>query len=375
MSQLPIPAIPSSKTTPLDPAQRKFNQLLAKLDKARTELADWQVESARFGTAYEEIARPLLAELQVCRVSATKRLGQLLDDTGWTRAERLLLRELTCELAGTLIGSGQLDADQEASLRALHDKHADVDFDTGNRQAMAEVKSLFEAMSGLDLGDEDVGSEEELLQRAQQRLQAEFREQEAQAGEGKFAQPKKRGRVSAKAKREQEDAQAASQTLREVYRKLAAALHPDRAADEADRAERTGRMQRANQAYEAQDLLGLLALQLEIEQVDAAHVARITSERASHLNRLLTEQLQELQAELTARRFAFCHAYELDPYQPLAAKKLGRLLQREVAELRGALAQAAQDLRQLGGERAAAKRWLKAAQRERDADFAFDLPF
>lgn len=374
MSQLSIPSIPSSKTSPLDPAQRKFNQLLAKLDKARTELADWQAESARFGMAYEEIARPLFAELQACRVSAAKRLGELLDEAGWTRAERMLLRELTCELAGALIDGGQLDAEQEATFRALHDKHADVDFDTGNRQAMAEMKGLFEAMSGLDLGDEEVGSEEELFQRAQQRLQAELREQ-AHAADGNPAQPKKRGRTSAKAKREQEDAQAASQTLREVYRKLAAALHPDRATDEADRAERTGRMQRANQAYEAQDLLGLLELQLEIEQVDAAHVARITSERAGHLNRLLTEQLQELQAELTARRVAFCHAYELDPYQPLTAKKLGLLLQREVAELRGALAQAAQDLRQLGGERPATKRWLKAAQRERDADFAFDLPF
>ena len=50
----------------------------------------------------------------------------------------------------------------------------------------------------------------------------------------------------------------ASQSVRDVYRKLVSALHPDREADGAERERKTALMQRANQAYERNDLLELL---------------------------------------------------------------------------------------------------------------------
>lgn len=367
-----IPQIHSAGGQPLDAHQRKFNRLLAQLDKARTELAAWEAESARFGTAYDQLVRPLLAELRGHRIDAARALDALLGQKGWTRGERQLLRELACEAAADLVDDPGLDDAQQAAFKALHDKHADIDFDTENREAMAGMKGLFEAMTGLDLGDEEIESEEDLLRRAQQRMHEQAQAAQAEGGEPPPARKaRKPGKAAAaKAQREQEAAEAASQNLREVYRKLATALHPDRAADEADRVVRTGRMQRANQAYEAGNLLGLLALQLEIEQVDAAHVARITSERAHQLNRLLAEQLEELKAETFSRRLAFCDGYGFDPHPPLSAKQLGRLLHDEQAQMRAALAMARQDVRAMRGERAEVKRWLKQIQRERaDEDF------
>jgi hypothetical protein len=362
-----IPQIRPAGAQPLDAHQRKFNRLLTQLDKMRAELTDWEAESARFGTAYDQLVRPLLAELRARRIDAARALDALLAQKGWTRAEKLLLRELVCETAADLVDDPGLDDAEQAAFKALHDKHADIDFDPENREAMAGMKGLFEAMTGLDLGDEEIDSEEDLLRRAQQRMH----EQAQAAGEGpvpggKARKPSKA--AAAKAQREQEAAEAASQNLREVYRKLATALHPDRAADEADRVLRTERMQRANQACEAGNLLGLLALQLEIEQVDEAHVARITSERAHQLNRLLGEQLAELKGEMARRHFAFCDGYGIDPRQPLNAKKLGRLLSDEQAHMRAALAMARQDVRAMRGERAEVKRWLKQTQREREED-------
>ncbi len=47
-----------------------------------------------------------------------------------------------------------------------------------------------------------------------------------------------------------------------------AVLHPDREPDEAERVRKTELMQRVNEAYSKKDLLQLVALQLEIEQID-----------------------------------------------------------------------------------------------------------
>ncbi|MBT9597614.1 MAG: J domain-containing protein [Vitreoscilla sp.] len=368
MSNALIPQIRPAGGQPLDAHQRKFNRLLAQLDKMRAELADWEAESARFGGAYDELVRPVLAELRGHRADAARQLDALLGQKGWTRREGLLLRELVCEAAAGLVDDPGLNEAEQAAFKALHDKHADIDFDTENREAMAGMKGLFEAMTGLDLGDEEIDSEEDLLFRARQRVHEQMQAAQAES-DGPVPGPKRRKpnkAATARAQREQDAAAAASQTLREVYRKLATALHPDRATDEADRVVRTGRMQRVNQAYEAGDLLALLALQLEIEQVDAAHVARITSERAHQLNRLLAEQLDELKAEIASRHLAFCDGYGIDPRQPLGAKKLGRLLHDELAGARAVLAMLRLDLKSMRGERTAVKRWLKQVHQRLD---------
>ena len=49
-----------------------------------------------------------------------------------------------------------------------------------------------------------------------------------------------------------------SQSIREVYRKLAGALHPDRESDPQERERKTALMQRVNQAYAKNNLLQLL---------------------------------------------------------------------------------------------------------------------
>jgi len=70
------------------------------------------------------------------------------------------MRELLCEVAGEL-----LDArGQDTELKAMFDKHAEVDFDTEQRESMLAMKELTEAMTGLNLGDDEgVGTHEELL--------------------------------------------------------------------------------------------------------------------------------------------------------------------------------------------------------------------
>ncbi len=359
---------------PLTPAQRKFNQLVRKIEQARAELLAWQEQLPVFAQAYSQRMRPLLADLAAQRRAVAIKVDAMLDQPRWNKTERRTMKAVVCSVTSDLLEDEWTDEADIPALKALYDKHAEVDFDTENRESVAAMKEMFEAMSGVDLGDGEFESEDELMQHAHERMRADAqaREQAAEA-----APPPRKKRPTAAQRRREAEAEEASQSVREVYRKLASALHPDRASDEADRATRTAQMQRVNRAYEAKDLLALFALQLEIEQVDAAHIAKATAERARHYNQLLSAQLEELQAELHVceGRFQMDFGVELglDPFQRLHPRLLGRLLDEAVHDLRLDIAGADRELRQLD-DPVSAKRWFKRMRREL-ASFDDGLPF
>jgi len=358
--------IVAAADVPLTPAQRKFNQLVRKIDEARGELLAWQEQAQLFAQAHAQRIRPMLKELAVRRHAVVVKLDALLAQSRWTKVECATMRTIVCETAAMLIEDEATEDAAAAELKALHDKHAETDFDTGNRAAMAAMKNLFESVSGVPLGDEDFESDAALFSRVNERMQAS----RDAAGP---AEPPRGKRQTAQQRRREAEAQQATQSVREVFRKLVSALHPDRASDAADLAQRTALMQRVNRAYETQDLLALFALQLEIEQVDATHLAQATAERAHHYNQVLAAQLRELKAEVEAREIAFCMQFGIDIELRLLPHKLGKLLHQQQAELAEALAEARLDLRRLD-DPAAARRWLKQMRQEHQA-FGNECPF
>jgi hypothetical protein len=284
-----------------------------------------------------------------------------------------------------------LDDATQAELKALHDRHAEVSLEAVRQEQLQDVKDMLEEMTGLDLGDGPFGSEEELRERAQRLMHERLARQASSGdsgddGDDPFGPPgggaaagagrRASARATATQRRQQQQADEASQSVREVFRKLASALHPDRADDEADRERRTALMQRANQAYTANDLLALLKLQLELEQVDAEHVARASSRHLQHINRVLAEQLEELQDEVDNRSEAFSLEFGIEPWIELNPRRLGPLLEQQVRELREALLHTGRELNQLD-DPARARRWVAQARREQrmqDED-PFDIPF
>ena len=155
----------------------------------------------------------------------------------------------------------------------------------------------------------------------------------------------------------QAQAQAATQSVREVYRKLASALHTDREPDPAERARKTALMQRVNQAYDNKDLLQLLELQMQFEQIDAAHLAGIDEKRLQHYVEVLKEQSHELAHELQDVIEPYARS---PPYGRGSLTPAGILagVQAEAAELRLYSAQLAADLQAFTDLRPL-KAWLK----------------
>lgn len=372
-------AITPTPEQPLTPAQKKFNQLLKKIEQARAELQAWDENTPIFAQGHAQQVRPLQQEVDTCRHTLVLRLDDLLaSPKGWTKKERATMREVLCHLAADLIDSEFIDARQADELKALYDTHAEVDFATEQAQSMDEMKAALESMTGLDLGDDTFESPDELLQhlRARMKDEAAFEGDLDLPGEDDSPAPE-RPRPTAAQKRREQEAQEATQSVREVYRKLASALHPDRASDDADRERRTALMQRANQAYEREDLLTLFSIQLEIEQVDVAQLARATSERARQFNLLLSEQLQQLQDELAMRAERLRMTYRLPQQARLKPGRLTVMLTQEMRHWHAMVQSARRDLRWLDSP-AMAKHWLRQQALELRAledDLRFDLPY
>src|SRR5205823_1944963 len=99
--------------------------------------------------------------------------------------------------------------------------------------------------------------------------------------------------------------QKISESIREDYRKLISALHPDRELDPAERERKNRLMQRANVAYDNRNLLELLELQLEIEQIDQSMINTPSKSRLKHYNQVLTEQYKELRQEISEIEMSF----------------------------------------------------------------------
>ncbi len=95
-------------------------------------------------------------------------------------------------------------------------------------------------------------------------------------------------------------------------------MHPDHEQDPDERMRKTLLMQEVNAAYESGDLLKLLELQLRYEQVDRAHIDNLADERLVHFNRLLVEQVAQLERELASAEAAWRYQLEVPGYQRIA---------------------------------------------------------
>ena len=350
---------------PLTPAQKRFNTLIRQIEQARQTLAAWHENIGHYRVAHAGVMQPLQAELLATLRQWAFALGEAAGRPGWSKAERATLRELTCEAARELLDTNGDDAE----VKALFDQHSDIDFDSEQRESAQLMKAMAEEFSGLDLGDDaEALTEEELFDRMGEGLrQRVAQEQEARAARAATGRKK-----PAQQRREAEEQQAA-QSLREIFRKLASALHPDRETDAVEREAKTAMMQRVNQAYAANDLLTLLELQLQIEQIDASHIASASAARLKHYNTIMAEQLGELRDEITRMEMGWKAEFGISPFAQADPRRLMQVLQTSQMQWRSDLADMQRDIRRVSNG-AATKQWLKA-ERKRLRDGDFDSPF
>jgi len=341
---------------------KRFNSLTQQIAQSRRKLLAWKDNVLSFRQIYTETIVPLQVEAGRETRTWLFKLDALLATGKWSKAERTTANQIVAEAASQLLVAHANDEE----LKALFERHAGVDFETDRQNILKSVKDLTEAVTGVDLGDDkDLNTQEDFIRRMHKSFKAQIQAQEAEASarvqQGHRGAAAQKRAEQAQQRREQE-AKLVSQSIREIYRKLASALHPDRESDAVRRNEKTAMMQRVNQAYAANDLLSLLELQLEIEQIDAKHIANASARQVKHYNRILAEQLEELRDEIELEEVRFMLEFGIDPGLKVNPARLGDLLKDMSYAARNEITMQQQINRMLD-DVGATKRWLKEERR------------
>jgi len=320
---------PGHETASLSKAQQTFNTLVKHIEKRRERLGAWEAVTPAFQKKFVDGLLPLEQEATALRI----RLLHLLDDAflqkGLSKAEQRMLSDLIADMASDL-----LNVSDDAALKVIYDRHRESD-DAGNVAADPEpMKRAPKPMPATEPADDlDALSPDELAERMQAELDAQF-ERDMAAHAAREAQRAKRKKApkqsAAQAKREAEQAES-SKSIREIYRKLASALHPDRETDPQEQQRKTVLMQRVNHAYAKGNLLQLLELQLEIEQIDRRAIDGLSEARLTRYNGILEEQLRELDQEIQHVENDFRRTYGIASSVKIAPDTVIRMLTRDIA--------------------------------------------
>lgn len=336
----------------LSPQQTKFNTLMQRIEQQRELLREWEAATALFHQRYMAEIVPLRQQ-DLALKEQLLRLFDRLSDQKLAKADQTHLNLLICHYIDEVLASVQ-DKAKTAELKAIYNRHAEID-EAKQQPSLQHDKA--QQMDGLHSDGNGQASPEELLAQFQQA--ADEQEARHQAAEAARASGKAQRQDAAKARKQQEADKEASQSVRAVYRKLASSLHPDREPDPAERERKTALMQRANQAYAAGQLLQLLELQLEVEQIDAKHMAGLSNERLKHYNQVLKEQLREIKLEVASIENSFKASFGLSPSEKLAPKKLRPMLASEVAARKHNLTVLGMQLKVFSQDTSEFKAWLK----------------
>jgi hypothetical protein len=315
---------------PVSKGEKSFNALVTKIKERRAKLAEWEAYSGEFNRKYHGEFVPRRKKLDDISVQIVIRLDQSHDMKGLTKTDRQIIGELITYFADQVLMS--VDDPVVAEIVGRY-KPSEP---TAAVKVEATVASAFKSAFDADSPKDDEGvSPEDLLRQIQAQLdQQERREQrERQAREDAQAKRNKarvRKATEERARVEEADVHV---SLREVYRKLASALHPDREADPVERERKAALMQRVNLAYARRSLLDLLEIQLELEHIDQAALDRVNAERLNRWNAVLKEQLDGLDREIVDVERDLQRRCGLRTIGPTSPKIIKRALNEKLAHL------------------------------------------
>lgn len=322
----------------LSPAQKRFNALLARIDKLRAQIADSQIMAHAHRLLYQAAILPLRQSNE----RALKALALWLDE----RLQRAgLPDEQLCQGTAILLRlCASFAAQGDDEMRALHDKRSPQSLDDIKLERMVKTRQKMAAfLAGRsdefgmsDDADGAVGYDSNFeagLDDLHETVRAEqARRQFDYEFEGIYKRRGPASKAGPKVQQQQQQLEAIT-ILRKVYRQLASALHPDREQDAEEQQRKTNLMSEANAAYGRRDLMALLHLQLRIEQASTESLLQLPREKLEAMNLLLKAQADELKEALLGHQNMLINEFNLSPYDTLTAGCLSSALRDEKNEL------------------------------------------
>jgi hypothetical protein len=291
----------------LSPEQKQFNRLLEKFESSAKKIVELNHLRAQFHAERDKKLVPLREQMRQWDTKLVLYLGdRLLAGKGLSKKQQENIAVCALNIGLNLLDGGVVNEQVQRVIDQVRDIYPeevnaldDSDFDSFTTdefeqpQDLEALRSHLETQFGVDLSDvPDLDNAEALWQAAMLKREAAAN---ASAQYGPKKTPKKK---SAKAlAQEKEDADAQS-TIKQIYRKLVSAVHPDREPDELKRLQKTALMAQINTANDKNDLFTMLSLQMQIEQIDPGSIASMADDKMRSYNRVLNDQYKAAQMEV-----------------------------------------------------------------------------
>ncbi|MDQ2819904.1 MAG: hypothetical protein M3Y65_05835 [Pseudomonadota bacterium] len=358
---MPLPSqhavrIAAPAAAPLSKARKQFNTLVKRLETERARLALWHDELPKIRALADNELGPLMDAIDTRQRALVELLHEAWSGKAMSKRDREKLSDIICSIAFDLMDAGRSDD----ALRAIVERHSTSHLDFGSAEDQAAMREALHRETGITLDDDaDLSSPAAMLEAMRVKMAQQMGEQLGMKEEAEEQPaPARPAKVSAREARHQAEEAKLKQSVRDIFRKLASALHPDRETDPTERVRKTGLMQRANVAYAANDLLGLLELQLAVEQIDQASLDGLSDDRIKQYNKILTGQVNDVKAELDAMEYGITMEMGWDFYQRPTLKHMTASLHTDIVRARAHVAHIDADLATLGDVKKL-KTWLK----------------
>lgn len=298
----------------LSPQQKKLNRLIDQIEQQKQELAAWKNAQADIQNYTRSKLLAVYSELHTVLFVQLETLWNHLASDGFSKADLAQIDTKIAALAKVLKKSQMLTSAQKEQVDKI---------DTFYMQHAEHIRAKKAKANSIQ--------SHELAETVEQNVDVDWENYEYDSAQ--YEAERERAKQLKQQEKREQAAKMAEQSLKTVYLKIAAMIHPDREPDEEKKLEKTELLQQVNEAYAAQDLFYLLKLQLQLETNKGLSSKALSSERVKFYQLALEAQSQSLQGQLD-EIFASFHLLSHINAKQLKMSDVYKVIDQDAAELK-----------------------------------------
>lgn len=298
----------------LSPQQKKLNRLIERIEQQKQELAAWQNAQADIQNYTRSKLLPVYSELHTVLFVQLDTLWSHLASDAFSKADLVQIDTKIAALAKMLKKSQMLTSAQKEQVEKI---------DTFYMQHAEHVRAKKAKANSIQ--------NHGLAETVEQNVDVDWENYEYDSAQ--YEAERERAKLLKQQEQREQAAKMAEQSLKTVYLKITAMIHPDREPDEAKKLDKTELLQKVNEAHAEQDLFYLLKLQLQLETNKGLSSKALSSEQAKFYQLSLEAQSQNLQSQLE-EIFASFHLSSHVNIKQLKMSDVYKVIDKDATELK-----------------------------------------
>ena len=296
------------------PQQKKLNRLIDQIEQQKQELATWKNAQADIQNYTRSKLLPVYSELHTVLFTQLDTLWNHLASDAFSKADLAQIDKKIAALAKMLKKSQMLNFAQQEQVEKI---------DTFYMQHAEHLHTKKAKVNSIQNHD--------LAETVEQNVDVDWENYEYDSAQ--YEVERERAKQLKQQEKREQAAKMAAQSLKTVYLKITAMIHPDREPDEEKKLEKTELLQQVNEAYAAQDLFYLLKLQLQLETNKGLSTKALSSEQVKFYQLSLEAQSQNLQSQLE-EIFASFHLSSHINTKQFKMSDVYKVIDKDTAELK-----------------------------------------